>query len=35
MKSDGTNNTTLGDAKRWVRDELQVKRDEWQKTSGE
>lgn len=31
MKSDGTYDTTLLYAKRWVRDELQVKRDQWEK----
>lgn len=31
MKSDGSYNTTLIDAKRWLKDELQVKRDQWEK----
>ena len=30
MNSDGTYETTLRDAKRWVGDELQVKQDEWE-----
>jgi len=30
MKSDGSHDTSILDAKRWVRDELQVKRHEWQ-----
>jgi len=33
MKPDGSYDTTIHDAKRWVRDELQVKRNEWQKAA--
>jgi hypothetical protein len=31
MKTDGSHRTSIRDAKRWVRDELQVKDNEWQK----
>ena len=31
MQPDGSHMTTIHDAKRWARDELQVKRSEWQR----